>query len=494
MLTFPFLTAASGCAPLAEPPAPPPDQDAVRVAQSADVGSTMQAVETYLANLPANFGYTVGTFAFVPCPENTTCDYNNPATPYGRYCFQTGSGACESAADYTYTLGAEDAIIWYGQLPSDFTYMSFRSYLGDADGVTESASLGDSTNERTSSGNGEGVSLQAGQYAVVVTTPDNGTFADVVAAFNSTAGGTFPYPITIDGINPNMQGVDLAEDTLNELVRIECNGNSTCESYANGLGPPPDNDSSEYGLIHIHPNVTQTPSPYDTTPFTPSGGTIEPVVLGSASITNWFAQWFSHNDSAGPETFAQTDYKNYGNYCIPNGTNCKGDNRDAVYAYTPSGGYHFTEGDGDIFVVWGANHTLYSNTVYSSVTIYNDHYEVGIAPSATSPCPANGGPCLTGSAEPVCGVPDASCTSDQEANDYIVVFARSCSSSQSWWLTGLTCVEVPSTLQPEPEWGYVPNGYGLSFFERAYLNPNGASPVRPPLADLQIPNVIHFYN
>jgi hypothetical protein len=456
--------AGLGCAAPAGPDADP----AVDRSPAADTGSPVPAVQAYLEQK----GYTVtnGTFAFVPCTK-APCAFNNPSTPYGMYCFD---GVCATGSDFNYQLGPGDAIVFYSILPSGFTYMSFRSYLvRDADGspVKEVfASLGDSTNERTPSTYAPSVpALTPGQPAAVVTTGDLNTLGDVQQAFASAA---YTGPITLDGVDPSLAA--LPGDTLGELVRLACIGDTACEQYSSantgGVSPPP--PAYETSLFLISPPRLHVTRAYSQSLSFPSRGAVkEPSTysLGTlaANIGAQLGPQFSQSAS-----FTTSQDAVYGNTCINQDLPCFGDNRDAIYSSTSKGGDSFGAAGDDVFVVFGVDHRATGNTTYTNVTIYDDPAEVGVK-AMTSPCPPSG-PCLPGSAAAF-GV---------SGPYYAAVFARDCTPS---YLAGTACTEVPSS-----GWPSLPAGAGLSFTERAYLNPQN-NPIRPDPSYLVTPQVLHYW-
>ena len=447
-------------------------------------------------------GYTVqqGTVWFgASCnAQSTSCQFNNPTTPYGHYELPPSPNDPSPPGNASkWQLGADEAVVFCGYTPAQATYYSWRSYVAHGydpyTGVDESldASLGDSTNLEVLSTAGLGTDAVP---TLIVTTGNQWVDQQVVRPTFASA-GVDPAAMSTDVIPEDSKYVSMGfgtdGDTFDMLIRIALPANAGQESCYEGpwgTAIAPGTGSPYATVYRITPGasaVIPTGYAYKVPPLRPLEPTVDevdapPTGLGlQGAVTTLGAAIQARYGNTGTPYGTRQD-TSYGYACLQSGHPCDGDNRDALYSGSGAETLYFggTNGanDGpdapDFYVVYGVYHTNVTtsggntNAVYTNVDVNDVNKQLGVLAETSS---------LVGSAQNY--EPGAS---DQL---YAWEFARTCALPGGG--TQPNCSAVPITGFPA-----VAQGDKVSFIERAYLD--SATHTRPDPSVLVAPQILYF--
>jgi hypothetical protein len=433
-----------------------------------------------------NYLVNPGTFYVdLACTQPTTnCNFNNPTTPYGHFRLPLDPYGTGGGTDTQWELNPGEAAVLIALTPPPAAYFAFTPYamsfpLPDGGTATVFASVNDSLNVRTiQTAGGAGTGVDGGngnvfgQWTLIALTTDLTTYDAVVSAF-SDAG------LPISAMNLLALGKDagvplgmLDGGSFSVLFRIALPSDAGAETDWEDGG-------FQATLLRVSPK-SRTQYLSDTLLGVPALLPPQAVTLETGGLDAGFAaleqQLIALGADGGP--YLASPNAGYGFDCIAAQSDCYGDNRDAIYSSPKGVSLHFNEHGGDYFVVYGVNHWVTGNTVYTNVDVTNVVDKVGIAAFSNTSLEGSAAQFLNGG--PYEGL---------QANYYVYAFARP-----------HTCKTVPGALSgycyevqypAKKTWPYLPDGGEISFTERAYLNPV-LTPTRPDAGALLLPRVLHI--
>lgn len=413
-----------------------------------------RTAEAALATLrSAGWGVETGLLYFPPQREGHA---NNPSTTYGRYNFT----AHPTGFNGTWRLGPQDALAWLGCTPPQAKYFSWRSYLGvRTQPPTElGASLGDSANQlvfNTSRGNG---AAAFNSTALLVTTADASTAAAVAGAF--VGAGHAASAVNLDALPSAVVrlGYAATDDILYMSLRLSLPADARASAAYLAASWP---------VYRLTAPVGAVPVPLPTAADRPRGRSHPEARLApslAALIASTAAAWSAAGYTLSTST-ALMPFNKTGWDCIAEGSNCQGDNHDALYSVQRPGMTLLL--NSSVMVVVGVNHVPAAGVTYVNVDV-NDELTLD-APVAISDAAFAGSAVHFGGP----GQPDAALL-------YAYAISRDCSAAAA--VAGAYCMEVSAAA--------LPLTHPLGVIERAYLQADART--GPAAEELLSATVLHF--
>lgn len=428
---------------------------------AAALDSRVQAMgDAFVGSLPAGWSAVPGSWTVIDVANciqyKPTCFGSNPSSPYSFAVF---------ADSVRLKMAPSEAIVVFLRTPPPMRYYGFTQYLfdhGTYDSNTIFGSLSDTASLNRfvtlqSSRPGENL---FDQYAVIVWTADMNSLASikpVLAAqgIRESEINFIPLPI---GLPLNL-GNGPTYDDLSLTMRMALpNVPADMASYIAEL---------PFYVVKVGP---ASPGPVSPAPIvgyaSETSGVVEDASLASALSTLMTAikRNYSKTYAFKPQklSFATT----LGWDCITGGTNCNGDNHDALYSLDLTQDLTVTNLN-DIVIVAGVNHRKTGKATYLNHSVVDPVKTAGIV-----------------------SVEDTQLTSEtalyhagiKRPNDpRIAQFSQLYAYAISYDCTGLKyCLSIPAPTPGNPV-GLQP-GATFRIVGRSYVDPNTG--VRPSLAEI----------
>jgi hypothetical protein len=424
------------------------------------------ASQSLTATLAAN-GYTVGRgrFSFLDMTQccATSCEGNNPTSPYAAFYVPTAPGedpnpnADADGLANVFHLRADEAIVFIGPTPPESRYFGFTPYLTDRaadDGSRRSvaASLSETLNDLVIRAAAQPVFQRtvAIVAAADATTRRNVVGALVSAGFPQTAINALVFDPALSRF-----GLDEAADRFSVLFRVALPTDAAAlQAY---IAEPGAN------VYRVTPNAIAAPSPL------PSPAARTKDMASELDLSNAVDRLGEAVVAAYPDYVASELAVDDGVAdplgCIDGQKTCAFDNRDATYpAIKPR---VLFSSDDDFYVAYGVDHQVSAKASYASVSVYALNHLVGITAVASPQYPGSAQNYLES-------------TDTDAAKLFAWKIARHCNGEPY-------CLEVPKGGCPTGMF----NGQWGSLAFRTYLEPT--SKTAPSPDTLMRDRVIYFH-
>ncbi len=392
-----------------------------------------------------------GIFHVEDCADLPSCFGNNPASPYGlafvppapgEALVDLGAPFVKAGARAVWRMREDEAVVTILRTPPAARYLGVRSYVFSRAGETLFASLGDTLNELVLDTEGSATAFDA--EAAVITTADRALDARLRALLAAHGVGGIANS---DVVPPSVArlGLGAEADALTLLLRV-----ALFDDGAAGdawLAAPP------ALVLRVRPAAER---PIDAFPApalrTRGTGTTEAGQADALAALEQAARAAFADGLVDAVGVAPLDLRGWA--CLSGGTQCLGDNADALYTAS----LPIVLGSADRLVVLGVDHTRAGKATYTSLAAYDTTRQLGVGGTSDRDFGGSAAVYLAG---------------DARADGlFAVSFARDCQGEAHCFTVGTA---FPGVALDAP----------VSIAERAYLEPStrtgplGAELLRP---------------
>jgi hypothetical protein len=363
---------------------PAGDASADSASSDGAVSGQDGATSTSLTAALASHGFDVqnGRFSFLDMSMccATSCDGNNPASPYAGFYVPPAKGQSASnpgsqpdGMSASWRLRADEAVLYVGPTPPTAKYFGFTPYLFDRDngkGGREQvfASLEETLNNLVIGTEAPAGTPPFARTTAVIVAGDASTVAAAKAALaESGLVGSAVNVLTLDASKVHF-GIDQSADTMNVLFRMAVVSDASAKA---------DFIKNPGGAVYrLTPKAMAASSALPTPPARTKGTDMGELALSAAADKLAAAIQAAYPGYVVDE-LPVDDGTADPDKCIMQGGGCFGDNRDALY---PGGkAVQMFANDNEFYVVFGADHVVSGKATYASASVYALQHLVGVA-------------------------------------------------------------------------------------------------------------------